>query len=87
MPSNNRKEWRKQRINDISNGSGLTDLSLKRSIDVMNSVIEDLTDSINRNSKSSGRLALIVTICTVILAIIAIIDIYIRVFHVGANYP
>ena len=80
MCSDDQKEWRKDRINDIATGGGaVTDRSLKASIDVMNSVVEGLIESINRDSKSNGRLALVVAIATGALAIIGIADHFIKI--------
>lgn len=80
-----RREERVKTIKKIATGGGLTDYSLKNSIVVINSVIEDLTESIEKSSKSSSRLAIIVAICTAILAIIGIIDLCVRLFNVGTN--
>lgn len=82
------KEWRKKRIGDITSGGGaVTDLSLKASIDVMNSVVEELVESIDKSSKSSARLSLVVAIATGFLAVIGIFDLCIRLFHGCAKIP
>ena len=85
MSINDRKEWRKERIAKIANGGGLTDYSLKRSVDVINSVIEDLVESINKSSRSSDRLSLIVAICTALLVAIGTADLYVRIFSIGTK--
>jgi len=87
MPTNNRKEWRKKRIAEIDTGSGITDISLKQSVDVLNSVIEDLIESIDKSSKSSGRLSLIITICTAFLVAIGLADLYVRIFDICTKCP
>lgn len=88
MPDKEHKEWRKARINEISDGAGaVTQLTIKRSVDVLNSVIEDLTESIDKSSKSSGRLSRIVAICTAFLVGIGVIDLCVRIFNIGAKCP
>ncbi|MDD2469276.1 MAG: hypothetical protein PHI97_35400 [Desulfobulbus sp.] len=81
MNTEGRKEWRKKRIDDMHSGSGITDLTMKQGVDVINSVIEDLADSIDRSSQSSDRLTRIVAIATVFLVLIGIADLFVRFFE------
>jgi len=87
MSANDRKEWRKKRIEGIETGGGVTDLTIKQSVDVLNSVVEDLTGSIDKNSQSSSRLALVVAVCTFLLVAIGAVDLYIRIFDICAKCP
>ena len=54
---------------------------MKQGVDVINSVIEDLADSIDRSSQSSDRLTRIVAIATVFLVLIGIADLFVRFFE------
>lgn len=87
MAACNRKEWRKKRIADIETGSGITDISLKQSVAVLNSVMEDLTESIDKSSKSSGRLSLIIAVSTALLVAIGAANLYVRIFYICAKCP
>ncbi len=87
MNTEERKEWRKKRLDDMHSGSGITDLTMRQGADVINSVIEDLSDSIDRSSQSSDRLTRIVAIATVFLVLIGVADLLIRFFDIGAKCP
>jgi hypothetical protein len=87
MPNKEHIDWRKKRIADIETGSGVTDLSLKQSVDVINSTIEDLTDSIEKSSKASGRLSLIIAICTAFLVAVGLADLCVRIFEIYTKCP
>ena len=88
MPNEEHKEWRKNRIDEISDGAGaVTQLTIKRSVDVLNSVVENLAESIDKSSKSSGRLSLIITICPAFLVAIGLADLFVRIFNIGAKCP
>lgn len=87
MSTNDRAKSRKNRIAEMDTGSGITDISLKQSIDVINSVLEDITKSIDKSSKSSDRLSLIVAICTALLVSIGASTLYIRIFDICAKCP
>lgn len=85
MNSEERKEWRKKRINDMESGSGVTDLTMKQGVDVINSVIEDLSESIDKSSQSSDRLTKIIAIATVLLVLVGIADLCVRFFDTSAK--
>ena len=88
MPNKEHEEWRKTRINKISDGAGaVTQLTIKRSVDVLNSVVEDLAESIDKSSRSSSRLSLIIAICTAFLVAVGIADLCVRIFNIGAKCP
>ena len=84
MCSDDRGKWRKKRIGEMST-NGSIEIALKQSVDVINSVIEDLVESIDKSSQSSSRLSLVVTVATVILAIIGAADLCVHFFNVGAK--
>ncbi|MBW2076805.1 MAG: hypothetical protein JRI71_04520 [Deltaproteobacteria bacterium] len=73
MPNKERAKWRKNRIAEMDDGSGaVTDLTLKKAVDVINSVMEDLTASIENSSKSNKTLSIVIAVATVILASVGI---------------
>ncbi len=74
MVNKENSEYRKKQIQEIKTGSGITDHTVKKSMDVINSVLEDLEVSIDKTSKAANRLSLVLVIATVIIAAVAIVN-------------
>ena len=88
MCPNNPKELRKQIISKITaDGDPLSGATFKRSVDVLNSVIEDLIDSIDKSSKSNNQLSWVVAVATIFLVAVGIADLCFRFLNVGAKCP
>ncbi len=82
MPNKEHEKWRKDRIDGISDGAGaVTQLTIKRSVDVLNSVIEDLEYSIDKTARASNRLSIVLVVATIIMALVAAADLYVGVSH------
>ncbi len=81
MLNKKRAKWRKARINEIVDGSGITDYTIKRSVDVLNSVFEELICSINKSSKASNCLSVVLVIATIIIALVSVGNLYVTISH------
>lgn len=79
MPNKEHSEWRKKQIKEIKSGSGISDLTVKKCMDIINSILEDLESSIDKISRAANRLSLVLVIATVIMALVAIGNLYIAI--------
>jgi hypothetical protein len=75
-----RREERVKTIKEIGSNPDISGITEMKKARVLNSLIEDLEDSINNHSRSTNRLSLILVIATIIIALVGIIDISYRVY-------
>lgn len=71
--SNPRREERKNIIKQIGDNPGLEEMYKMRAL---NSLVEDLEDSIRKHSRSTFLLSWVLIIATFIIALTGIVDIY-----------
>ena len=90
---NPRRREREETINKIAENDNPV-FAERGKTRVLNSVIEDLEDSINKNSKESGQLSKVivwltcaVAIGTILLAVVGGVDLYLKIkyAHESAN--
>ena len=83
-----RRKEREKEIKQIGSNpyvSGVTEMHKMRAL---NSLIEDLEDSITKSSRSTNRLSCVLVIATVILAIVGSIGLYYTITSQGiGNIP
>ena len=87
MPNKKNAEWRKAKINEIEGGQGINEIHIKQSVDVLNSVIEDLEYSIDKTARASKWLSTVLVIATVVMALVAAANLYVTISHGANNVP
>jgi hypothetical protein len=71
------REQRKITIQQIDDNPGMAEMYKMRAL---NSLAEDLEDSIHESSRSTNRLSVVLVVATVILAIVGVVDISYKIF-------
>jgi hypothetical protein len=82
-----RREERNDIISEIGGSPSITGGTEMNKMRALNSLIEDLEDSVNKHSQSTNKLSTILVIATVVLALVGVTDIYFKVRSVCGTTP